>query len=164
MISPFTLSSTTALLNSSTSLGQSSLLLRSPQIYHLIEETVTHYSKWLQISLVTTIPSELFVMFFDEVTMRCYTGLFGQLMKVSDSLCLFYPLTCHQIRFLLYIMERQALQIRREYRNSSTGGATDPHAQRVGHRLSLLRHSLMFFLSTLLNYLQVLSLFLLSSS
>jgi hypothetical protein len=60
-------------------------------------------------------------------------------------------------------MERQALQIRREYRKSSNGGATDPHAQRVGHRLSLLRHSLMFFLSTLLNYLQVLSLHLLTS-
>jgi hypothetical protein len=59
-------------------------------------------------------------------------------------------------------MERQALQIRTAYRKSSKrgsgGGIGDPHAQRVAHRLSLLRHSLMFFLSTLLNYLQVLSL------
>lgn len=53
-------------------------------------------------------------------------------------------------------MERQSLQIRREYHRRSQY-LTESHQQyaAVAHRLSLLRHSMMFFLSTLLSYLQV---------
>lgn len=53
-------------------------------------------------------------------------------------------------------MERQSLQIRREYhRRFQYLNEKDQQYAAVAHRLSLLRHSLMFFLSTLLNYLQV---------
>lgn len=82
ILPPFTLSSSSLTSSTLTSTSTPSLLIRSPQLYNYLEETVSHYQQWFHLTLTTRIPSELYVMFFDEDTMKIYNGLFTLLFKV----------------------------------------------------------------------------------
>lgn len=82
ILPPFTLSSSSLTSSSLTSTSTPSLLIRSPHLYNYLEETVSHYQQWFHLTLTTKIPSELYVMFFDEDTMKVYNGLFTLLLKV----------------------------------------------------------------------------------